>query len=1156
MKTKVKLGAAAVLALAALTTPMLVGTAGAAGTSVAPGPDATDPVPLSDVQETREAFAPPDPEERRRAIASADKALAAQSATLRRAPEDRFERVRTTAGTRGVQYIHYKRVYDGLPVYGGDVVVVTDQSGETVESLASGQRAEITVDTRPAVSARTATATARGELRSVETAAKPVLVVHAAAAEPRLAWEVLVTGQGEEAPSVLHVYVDAKTGAVIDKVDEVKAGTGNGHYNGNVTFTTSGSGSSYSMTDTTRPGLRCGGQNGSAYTGTDDNWGNGSGTDLETACVDAMYAAQKEWDMLRQWFGRNGFNGSGGAFPARVGLNQVNAFWNGSYTNYGHNQANTKQATPIDVVAHEYGHAVFQHSGSGGAGSGNETGGLNESTGDILGALTEHYVNGRDVPDYLVGEEVNLVGQGPIRNMYNPGALGDPNCYSSSIPNTEVHAAAGPQNHWFYLLAEGTNPPGKPASTVCSGPSTLTGIGIQKAGQIFMGGLNTKTIPWNHAKARVATLNAAKTLFPGSCTEFNATKAAWSAINVPAQSGEPTCQPTGNDFSVSVAPSSGSVEPGGSATATLSSAVVSGNAETLTLSATGAPAGTQVSFSPTSITAGQSSTVTISTSASTPEGTSQIALKATSPSTSKTATFALTVGDDGGPGPVDPPDISIDNVRAHLQQFQTIATNNGGNRRSTGAGYTASVSYIEQKLTAAGYTVRRQPCTSGCTSGSGPNLIADWPGGDENQVIMAGAHLDSVSAGPGINDNASGSSALLEVALTLAEKKPEMAKHVRFGWWTDEEQGLNGSEFYVNSLSAADRSKIKFYHNYDMVGSTNGGYFINNINTEAARYLKEFYDGLNLRPEENTEGANRSDDASFRNAGIATSGVAAGASATKTSAQASKWGGTAGQSYDPCYHRSCDTISNISTTVLDRASDAAAYGIWKLAVGDGGGEEDDFSVSVNPSSGTVQAGGSLTATLATAVTRGAVQDVALTASGAPAGVTVAFDPATVKAGESSSVRITTSASTPAGAYPITLTGTGASASHSVVYTLTVGGTGDGRVFTNDTPFDILDGYQDETSIPVALSGSPNSTFEVTADIRHTCSQDLRLTLVQPNGTTRVLKYESYSSCTPYNGPVKFTVNNTASLGNGTWTLRVGDYFRGDTGTFNGWKIAF
>ncbi|MFI9434345.1 M4 family metallopeptidase, partial [Streptosporangium sp. NPDC052375] len=670
MRTKVKLGAVAVLAAAALAAPT---PAGALSAPAAGGTAPSDPVPVKVSPEREPASAPPDADGRRRAITSAERALASGSRALRKAPGDRFERDRVVVGTRGLQYLHYKRTYRGLPVYGGDVIVVTDRSGGTVESLSSGQQAKLDLDTRAAVSAEAASATARGQLTTVETAAAPVLVVHAATDRPVLAWEVIVTGATERAPSVLHVYVDARTGAVIDKVDDVRAGTGNSFYNGNpVTIQTSGSGGSYSMTDTTRSGLRCGGQNGSAYTGTDDSWGNGQGTNLETACVDALYAAQQEWNMLRDWLGRNGFNGSGGAFPARVGLSDVNAYWNGSYTNFGHNQANSKQATPMDVVAHEYGHAIFQFSGSGGAGSGNEAGGLNESTGDIFGALTEHFANQPatlDDPDYLVGEEVDLVGQGPIRNMYNPGALGDPNCYSSSIPNTEVHAAAGPQNHWFYLLAEGTNPPGKPASPVCSGPSSLTGIGIQKAGQIFMSGLNAKTIPWTHAKARSATVAAAKQLFPNSCVEVSAVKAAWTAVNVPAQSGEPPCTAPGNDYSISVSPTSGTVQPGGSATATLSTSVVTGSAQTVTLSAAGVPSGATVSFDPASVTAGQSSTVTLATSASTPQGTFPITLNASAPSGAKSVTYSLTVG-TGNP-PTGAPDIPVANVSAHLNQLQS-----------------------------------------------------------------------------------------------------------------------------------------------------------------------------------------------------------------------------------------------------------------------------------------------------------------------------------------------------------------------------------------------------------------------------------------------------------------------------------------------------
>ncbi|BCB84723.1 hypothetical protein Psuf_020360 [Phytohabitans suffuscus] len=200
------------------------------------------------------------------------------------------------------------------------------------------------------------------------------------------------------------------------------------------------------------------------------------------------------------------------------------------------------------------------------------------------------------------------------------------------------------------------------------------------------------------------------------------------------------------------------------------------------------------------------------------------------------------------------PDISLANVKAHLQQFQSIATANGGNRRSTTAGYTASVNYVANRLTAAGFTVVRQTCTSGCTAGAGPNVIADWPGGDPNSVYMFGAHLDGVTAGPGINDNASGSSMLLELALTLAATNPGLTSHLRFGFWTDEEQGLNGSEFYANTLPAAERARIRGYFNFDMVASTNGGYFINRITSGVGQVLKAYYDSIGVPTEENTEG--------------------------------------------------------------------------------------------------------------------------------------------------------------------------------------------------------------------------------------------------------------------------------------------------------------
>ncbi|MFF9159993.1 M28 family peptidase [Streptomyces longwoodensis] len=385
------------------------------------------------------------------------------------------------------------------------------------------------------------------------------------------------------------------------------------------------------------------------------------------------------------------------------------------------------------------------------------------------------------------------------------------------------------------------------------------------------------------------------------------------------------------------------------------------------------------------------------------------------------------------------PDIDVTKVQAHLTELNAIAGRNGGTRRSTGQGYRDSVAYVKGKLQAAGYTVSEQACTSGCTSGAGPNLIAEWPMGDASKVYMFGSHLDSVAAGPGINDNGSGSATLLEVALKLAETNPTMAARVRFGWWTDEEQGLNGSDFYARSLTSAQRSAIKAYYNFDMVASRNGGYFINHITSAAAAPMKAYWDSLNLQPEENVEGAGRSDDYSFENYGIPTSGYAMGASARKTSAQAAKWGGTAGAAYDSCYHSSCDTTANINATGLDRSADGVAYTLWAQAVSTTV-PANDFSLAVSPASGSTAPGTSLTTTVSTATTNGSAQTVNLSASGAPSGVTVSFSPASVTSGASSTATVTVGSSVPPGTYTLTVTGTGTT-THTAPFTLTVTGSG-------------------------------------------------------------------------------------------------------------------
>ena len=297
------------------------------------------------------------------------------------------------------------------------------------------------------------------------------------------------------------------------------------------------------------------------------------------------------------------------------------------------------------------------------------------------------------------------------------------------------------------------------------------------------------------------------------------------------------------------------------------------------------------------------------------------------------AVMLLTGGSIAGAAPAPAaaaaPDIPVANVKAHLAQLQSIATANGGNRAHGRAGYKASLDYVKAKLDAAGFTTAVQQFTS--SGSTGYNLIADWPGGNTDQVVMAGSHLDSVTAGPGINDNGSGSAGILETALAVSRANYQPAKHLRFAWWGAEELGMVGSSYYVNNLSSTNRSKISDYLNFDMIGSPNPGYFVYDDDPAIEKTFKDYFTGLDIATEPETEGDGRSDHAPFKNAGVPVGGLFSGADYVKTAAQAADWGGTSGQAFDRCYHRSCDTASNIDDTALDHNSDAIAHAVWELS---------------------------------------------------------------------------------------------------------------------------------------------------------------------------------------------------------------------------------
>jgi Zn-dependent metalloprotease len=573
------------------------------------------------------------PNARALAAASAHRLIASDAPALKISSHDTF-RALPVQSSHGIQYAAYTRDYRGLPVVGGDFVVVTDADGQVLTtSVAQTHQVDLRSIT-PTVSRSRAVGTARRQVAHATTATPAHLVVWQHAARSRLGWQTTVTGHDGALPDIKSVVVDARTGRVLQARQRVMEGSANTTWEGNVSIPTTLSGSTYSMKDSNAPTLVCqDAATNTTFSKSSDTWGNGNETNRETDCADSFYSAEQERQMLAAWDGRNGMDGSGGWVPIRVGLADVNAYYDGTQVQVGHTQSTGEWIGEIDVVAHEFGHGVDDHT-PGGISNGN----TQEFVADTFGAATEWFANNpTDTPDFTVGERVNLVGSGPIRYMYNPSLAGDDNCYSSSVPSEEVHAAAGPGNHWFYLMAEGSSPTnGQPTSPTCNS-SSVTGIGIQKAEQVMYNAMLMKTSSSSYLKYRTWTLTAAKNL-DASCATFNSVKAAWNAVSVPAQSADPTCTTSGNTVTVNNPGSqTGTV---GTAKSLQMTGSDSASGQTLTWSAAGLPAGLSINASTGLISGTPTTAGTFS---------STVTAKDTTNATGST-TFSWTIGGGGGGG--------------------------------------------------------------------------------------------------------------------------------------------------------------------------------------------------------------------------------------------------------------------------------------------------------------------------------------------------------------------------------------------------------------------------------------------------------------------------------------------------------------------------
>ncbi|MFD7162174.1 M4 family metallopeptidase [Streptomyces violascens] len=457
----------------------------------------------------------------------------------------------------GTTHTRYERTFDGLPVLGGDLMVDT-AAGKTKGVLKANSAALKGISTAapanaPAVAEGLAVKAAKAAGSKADKADSARKVIWMVKGAPTLAYETVVGGlQDDGTPNQLHVITDARTGAKLHQWQGIETGVGNTHYSGQVTLGTSQSGSNYTLTDAARGGHKTYNLNhgssgtGSLFTQTNDTWGDGTNSNAATAGADAAYGAGETWDFYKNVFGRSGIRGDGDGAYSRVhyGNAYVNAFWDDSCfcMTYGDGSGNNDPLTSLDVAGHEMTHGVT--AATAGLNYADESGGLNEATSDIMGTSVEFYANNASDPgDYLIGEKININGDGtPLRYMDKPSKDGgSADSWYSGVGNLDVHYSSGPANHWFYLASEGSGAKvinGVSYDSPTSDGLPVTGIGRDKAQLIWYKALTTKfNSSTDYAGARAGTIAAATELYGASSAEVTNITNAWAAINVGARAG-------------------------------------------------------------------------------------------------------------------------------------------------------------------------------------------------------------------------------------------------------------------------------------------------------------------------------------------------------------------------------------------------------------------------------------------------------------------------------------------------------------------------------------------------------------------------------------------------------------------------------------------
>jgi zinc metalloprotease ZmpA len=496
--------------------------------------------------------------------------LNANPAMAHKAAADTFDVRDVIADTDGTAHVRLHRTHHGLPVIGGDLVVHLDARGGLRQVSQTLKRA-VDIDTTPSLSAADAEVFAQRAFGGQAAGApRTRLVIHARNGGFSLAWDVRISGSTAQGQATMeHLIVDAHSGLVIDRWDDfvtaaapaAAQGSGVSYFSGDVPLQTDKQGAgSFVLRDTTRgnhevtdlkgkngflnPGLK-----GTLMTDADNAWGNGVFSKKgQSDGVDAAYGHAMTWDFY-QTLGRDGIANDGRGATSRVHSSTgpfgifYNAGWNDDCFCMTYSRlldSNNPPLISLDVAGHEMTHGVT--SNTAGLIYAGESGGLNEGASDIMGSMVERFAdNPNDKPDYLIGEQM-FSAASPLRSMIKPSSDGlSADCYYAAVGQLNPHYSSGVTNHFFYLLAEGSQPAGGPASPTCrasdtrvaTGSAALQGIGAADATKLFYRALTVyMTSDTSFADARSATLKAAADLFGNGSTQAQRVGDAWAAVNV------------------------------------------------------------------------------------------------------------------------------------------------------------------------------------------------------------------------------------------------------------------------------------------------------------------------------------------------------------------------------------------------------------------------------------------------------------------------------------------------------------------------------------------------------------------------------------------------------------------------------------------------